>query len=88
MKQEQILDAVLAALLKLNVVSEDQCAKVRQSEDIELNTLNLDSMGVFNLCLDLEEIIGREIQIPELVQNPSVRLLAKHLANTLPTGQA
>jgi len=84
MKQEPILNAILAALLKLNVVSEDQCARARQSEDIELSTLNLDSMGVFNFCLDLEEIVGREIQLSELVQNPSVRQLAKHLSNTLP----
>lgn len=84
MDQEHILEAILGALLKLNVVSDDQCANVRQNEDIELRTLSLDSMGLFNFCLDLEDTIGREIQLSELVQNPSVRQLAKHLSNTLP----
>jgi acyl carrier protein len=48
--------------------------------DIELGTLGIDSMKVVDLCVGLEERLGREVEIEELVENPTVRKLAHHFA--------
>jgi acyl carrier protein len=48
--------------------------------DIELGTLGIDSMKVVDLCVGLEERLGREVEIEELVENPTVRKPARHFA--------
>jgi acyl carrier protein len=48
--------------------------------DIELGALGIDSMKVVDLCVGLEERFGREVEIEELVENPTVRKLAHHFA--------
>jgi len=54
--------------------------KAAPGVEIVLSELNIDSMKVIDLCNVLEEAIGRDIEIEELVENPSVDALAMHFA--------
>lgn len=51
--------------------------------DIRLDTLKLDSVSVFNFCMALEDAIGREISLGELIDNPTIHSLSKHLSEEL-----
>ena len=48
--------------------------------DIELATLGIDSMAVINFCVALEETLKRDVEIEELIEHPSLNLLARHFA--------
>ena len=48
--------------------------------DIEFAGLNIDSMKIIDLCMGLEERMGRAIRVEELIENPTLRRLADHLA--------
>ena len=47
--------------------------------DVELACLGIDSISVIYLCMDIEENIGREVLIEELIENPTLNKLAKFL---------
>ena len=49
-------------------------------KDIELAGLKIDSMSVVDLCVGLEERLGREIAVEELIENPTINQLADHFA--------
>jgi acyl carrier protein len=53
-----------------------------RAADIELAGLGIDSMKVVDLCVGLEEEVGREIEVQELIENPTVNQLAAHFAKT------
>ncbi len=53
-----------------------------RAADIELAGLGIDSMKVVDLCVGLEEEVGREIEVEELIENPTVNQLAAHFAKT------
>ena len=55
-----------------------------QGHDVDLASLSIDSVGIFNLCMELEDAVGREIRIGELVENATVLKLARHLAPEMP----
>src|SRR5690349_2999990 len=48
--------------------------------DIEFRGLRIDSMRIIDLCLGLEARLGREVEIEELIENPTLRRLADHFA--------
>lgn len=66
--------AILSVLKGMELVDGDQAQEV----DIEFAGLGIDSMQVVDLCVGLEEQIGREVTIEELIENPTVDRLAAH----------
>jgi acyl carrier protein len=76
--QRMILD-VLAATRLIDKSREEDVLAGRVT-DIEFGGLGIDSMRVIDLCLGLEARMGREIEIEELIENPSLKRLAEHFA--------
>ena len=73
--------AILNVLKGLELVNEEKAGSVTNGrEDVEFSALNIDSVSVVDLCVGLEERIGREVTIEELVENPTVNQLADHFA--------
>lgn len=76
--RKQILDV----LVGLELVTAEQRKHLLEepAQDIELTQLGIDSMKIIDLCVGLEEQFGREIDIEELIENPTVNRLADHFA--------
>jgi acyl carrier protein len=74
MRADEARTAILNVLKGLELVDDDQAA----APDIEFAGLGIDSMLVVDLCVGLEEQIGREVTIEELIENPTVNQLADH----------
>jgi acyl carrier protein len=76
--REKILDV----LVGVEIVSTEQRQRLLEEPegDIELAELGIDSMKIVDLCVGLEERVGREISIEELIENPTVNKLADHFA--------
>ena len=74
--------AVLKAMLDTAVIDQAEHARMSGSpgSEVLLAELNIDSMKVIDLCNALEDALGREIEVEELVENPSVDALARHFA--------
>ncbi len=74
--------AILNILQNLELIDEKQKNDVLSglAADIELAGLGIDSMKVVDLCVGLEEEVGREIEVEELIENPTVNQLAAHFA--------
>lgn len=74
--------AILNILQNLELIDEKQKNDVLSglAADIELAGLGIDSMKVVDLCVGLEEQVGREIEVEELIENPTVNQLAAHFA--------
>jgi aryl carrier-like protein len=68
---------ILGALEELGALSDAQ-ARLLEGEDMDLAALGLDSIKVVDFCLLLEQRIGREVAVDELIMNPTVRKLAAH----------
>jgi acyl carrier protein len=76
--RKQILD-ILAAL---ELITAEQSNRLLEEPtgDLKLAELGIDSMKIVDLCLGLEEQIGREVSVEELIENPTVNKLADHFA--------
>jgi len=74
MRADEARTAILNVLKGLKLVDGDQVA----APDIEFAGLGIDSMTVVDLCVGLEEQIGREVTIEELIENPTLNQLADH----------
>ena len=74
--------AIMNFLQNLELIDEKQKNDVLSglAADIELAGLGIDSMKVVDLCVGLEEEVGREIEVEELIENPTVNQLAAHFA--------
>lgn len=84
MTADEARQMILNVLVNLDLVDatqKDALLAARQG-DIELAGLGIDSMKVVDLCVGLEEGVGREIEVEELIENPSVNKLAEHFADT------
>lgn len=73
-----LLDLLLA--MELLSPSERAVAATAGAKDISFGELGIDSMAVVDLCVGVEERIGRELRVEEIIDNPTVDLLAAHLA--------
>ena len=75
---------IMNALLGIKAIDEEYCTRLSgdRAADVELASLGIDSMAVIDLCMAIEESIGREVTIEELVENASLNKLAKHLSET------
>lgn len=73
---------ILNVLLNLELIDDRQMTDLLAAPvvDIELASLAIDSMKVVDLCVGFEELVGREIDVEELIENPSVNKLAEHFA--------
>lgn len=50
------------------------------AKDISFGELGIDSLTVVDLCVGIEEKIGRELRVEEVIDYPTVDLLAAHLS--------
>jgi acyl carrier protein len=75
---------ILDVLAATGLIAEDRRADMLAGRvsDIEFAGLGIDSMRVIDLCLGLEARLGREIEVEELIENPSLKRLADHFATT------
>jgi acyl carrier protein len=76
--------SILNALVGIKVMDDSTRAEflAEPTKDIALVELGIDSISVMDFCLLIENDIGREIEIFELVDNPSLNILAAHLAGS------
>jgi acyl carrier protein len=72
---------IIDALVGIKSIDSDrrQALLADINADIELATLSIDSMSVIDLCMVIEEKTNREVLIEELIENPTINKLAKHL---------
>jgi len=83
MKADEAKAFILDVLKSLKLVDEETARLVADDkQDIELGALGIDSVAVVDLCVGLEEHVGREVTIEELVENPTISQLAAHFAKT------
>lgn len=82
MTADEARTMILDILQGLDLIDEKQKVDVLagRTADIELAALGIDSMKVVDLCVGLEDRVGREIEVEELIENPSVNQLAAHFA--------
>ena len=83
MKRAEAKSALLAVLQSLELISPSERADAEEGgKDIEFGGLGIDSMAVVDLCVGVEEKIGRELRVEEIIDHPTVDLLAAHLAKS------
>lgn len=82
MTDAEARDVVLNALAKSGVLNAEEHARFKRNpaEDVPLASLGIDSMAAINFCVALQEVLLREVEIEELVENASLARLARHLA--------
>ncbi|MEO6608068.1 MAG: acyl carrier protein [Aestuariivirga sp.] len=73
---------IINALVGIKAFQPEAAAEwiANADRDVELASLGIDSMAVIDLCMDIEKYTGREVLIDELVDNPTLNKLAKHLS--------
>lgn len=82
MTDAEARDIILNALAKAGVLNgaEHDRFKSDPATDVPLASLGIDSMAAINFCVALEEVLLRDVEIEELVENASLARLAHHLA--------
>lgn len=82
MSTDEAREMILNVLAGLEIVDDKQKNDLLEArtEDIEFAGLGIDSIAVVNFCVGLEDRIGREIAVEELIENPTVNKLADHFA--------
>jgi acyl carrier protein len=74
MRTDEARIAILDVLKGLKLIDGNRA----QAADIEFASLAIDSITIVDLCVGLEEKVGREVSIEELIENPSLNQLADH----------
>lgn len=84
MNREEAQAMLLEVLHSMELISESDrdAAGEPGAGDIELGGLGIDSMAIVDLCVAVEDKIGRELRVEEIIDNPTVNLLATHLADS------
>jgi acyl carrier protein len=84
MKREEAKTMLLDVLHSMELISTAQRDSTREPDaaDIEFGELGIDSMAVVDLCLGVEDKTGRELLVEEIIDNPTVNMLATHLARS------
>lgn len=82
MNRDATKSMLLEVLCSMELIAHSQKAAALEpgAEDIQLGELGIDSMAVVDLCVAVEDRIGRELRVEEIIDNPTVNLLAAHLA--------
>jgi acyl carrier protein len=83
MNREEAKTMLLDVLHSMELISQSDKAAAGEpgADDIQLGGLGIDSMAVVDLCVAVEDKIGRELHVEEIIDNPTVNLLSAHLAN-------
>ncbi|MCA0433097.1 MAG: acyl carrier protein [Proteobacteria bacterium] len=78
---EEVRKAVVASLAEIEALDAKAAAGMLAdpASDVELASLGIDSMKVVDFCMLVEKAVGREIDIAELIDNPTVNALAEFL---------
>ena len=85
MKVNETRAAILEALAKSKLLPEaDIAAYDSAGGDVSLDSLDIDSLKVFDFCVALEDVLGVEIEPEEIITNNSLSSLARHLAERVP----
>ena len=79
MKIDDYVIAIRGVLQDLGALSDEDASHLETS-DLDLAGVGLDSIKVVDFCLLLEQHIGREVTVDDLIMNPSIRKLATHFA--------
>ncbi len=83
----QILSAIDFASGALN--KEHIARKLaKPGADIEFSELDLDSLAAMEVCLEIEDKTGIEIDLADLARYPSLNALAEFMAGKAATGGA
>ena len=82
MNRAEAKAVLLEVLQSLELISPSERAGAEKEggNDIEFGGLGIDSMAVVDLCVGVEDKIGRELRVEEIIDYPTVDLLAAHLA--------
>ena len=74
--------AILESMFACEMISEPERERLEadESADIDLASLQIDSIKIVDWCMDLETKLNREVQVEELVENDSLNKLARYLA--------
>ena len=81
--------SIFAALHKARGVLNDPVMEARSrnhAADVSFAELELDSLSAMELCMNVEEDVGVEIELGELALHPSVNALAAALAKRTSSG--
>lgn len=81
MQFDKIRNTILDALVSIEALdpAAAEAARADAGQDIIFSSLGIDSVMVMDFCVLIEDSIGREIEIVELVDNASLNKLARHL---------
>lgn len=84
MKREEAKAMLLDVLNSMELISQADrdAAGEPGADDIQFGGLGIDSMAVVDLCVAVEDKIDRELRVEEIIDNPTVNLLAAHIAIT------
>jgi acyl carrier protein len=82
MTEAELRHVILDALVTIEKLdgTEAQTARDDARKDIIFGDLGIDSVTVMDFCVLIEDRIGRDLEVVEIVDNPSVNKLARHLA--------
>ncbi|WP_119387820.1 acyl carrier protein [Taklimakanibacter lacteus] len=83
MNRDEVKMALLDVLVAMELItpSEKSAALGEGAADIHFGGLGIDSLAVVDMCVAVEEKIGRELHVEEIIDNPTVDLLAAHLGS-------
>jgi acyl carrier protein len=82
---EEARRQIVAELHEANGFLNDQRFSARMkdaSSDIPFEEFGLDSLSTMEICMAVEEKVGIEIDLGDLVRFPSVNALARHIAES------
>lgn len=79
MTRDETKAMLLDLLVSLKLLSAAERIDV-DAKDISFGELGIDSLTVVDLCVGVEEKIGRELRVEEVIDHPTVDLLAAHLS--------
>ncbi len=87
MKYEQARDHVISAIqFATGALNKEGVANklAKPGGDMDFAELDLDSLAAMEMCLEIEDKTGIEIDLGDLAQHPSVNALAKFMVARAP----
>lgn len=82
--REHVIAAVHSATGSLN--QSGVWTKLANGEDVPFSEMEIDSLAAMQMCLDIEEKTGLEIDLAELAQHPSINTLANFIVAKVQPG--